>query len=233
MGTSLPATLDSILCQIYDRVELIVQENESKDETVSVLREYSSRIDILTVERDRGQSHALALGFRKSRGEVLGWLNADDMLMPDAVERAVEAFRSPSSPAVVYGDCAFITADDQFIRYFHEIEPFSEKRLRNDTDFISQPSTFFTRAAYEQIGGIDESLAFAMDWDLWCRFAVAGFGFERISHVLSAARLYPTTKTSAGGFARWRELLQVNRRHATQPLPRAALAHFYGDLLLR
>lgn len=231
MGATLAATLDSILCQTYDRIELIVQDNGSTDETVSVLRAYADRIDILAVELDRGQSHALAMGFRRSRGEVLGWLNADDMLMPDAVERALEAFQRPSSPAVVYGDCAFITANDQFIRYFHEIDAFSEERLRNDTDFIAQPSTFFTRAAYEQIGGIDENLAFAMDWDLWCRFAAAGFGFERIGHVLSAARFHPETKTSGGGFTRWLELLRVNRRHATRRIPRAALAHFYADFL--
>jgi hypothetical protein len=196
-----------------------------------VLDAYADRIDGLYVESDAGQSDALQRGFARAGGQILGWLNADDMLMPDALERAVLAFRGADAPDVVYGHCAFLGADDQFLRYFHEIKPFSAARLVNDSNFIAQPSTFFSRDAYQEVGGIDPGLRYTMDWDLWCRLATADHRFELVDEVLSAARLYPETKTSSGGVGRWREILRTNDRYRTSRLPRAAIGHLYVDLL--
>ncbi|HMB90215.1 MAG TPA: hypothetical protein VKP65_05165, partial [Rhodothermales bacterium] len=95
----------------------------------------------------------------------------------------------------------------------------------------AQPSTFFTRRAYERIGGIDPALHYVMDWDLWCRFAQAGCTFYFINEVLSAARTYPDTKTSGGGSTRLAEILRLNRRYKSTPWPLAATAHAYHDLI--
>lgn len=231
MARTLEGTLESILGQTWPHVELIVQDSCSRDGSAEVLAAYASRIDALHVEPDGGQSDALRRGFARAHGEILGWLNADDLLMPDAVERAVAAFVGRDRPDVVYGHCAFLGADDQFLRYFHEIKPFSARRLLDDGNFVAQSSTFFRRSAYEAVGGLDAALHFTMDWDLWCRLAAAGHRFELVDHVLSAARMHPGTKTGGGGLRRWLEILRTNRRHRTSRLPRAAIAHFYSDLL--
>jgi GT2 family glycosyltransferase len=231
MGRFLSGALESLLAQTHPRVEIIVQDNCSADETRAVLERYRGRLDQVAVERDAGQTDALRRGFARSRGEILAWLNADDLLMPDAVARAVECFDSGARPDVVYGHCAFLDEAGQFLRYFHEIRPFSRAELVDVTDFIPQPSTFFLRRCYETVGGLDAALAYTMDWDLWCRLAGHGCRFERVDHVMSGARIHPGTKTRSGGWRRFREILLVNLRHRQGRLPVAAAGHLYGDLL--
>ena len=230
-GRFLRAALDSLVQQTYPHVEVIVQDNCSTDETAAILNEYTPRLAQIHRENDTGQSDALCRGFARSRGDILGWLNADDLLMPDALERVAAAFQTDPRPDVVYGHCALLSAQGQFLRYFHEIQPFSASVLLNRMNYISQPSTFYTRAAYERVGGLDRHLHYAMDWDLWCRFARAGCRFHFLDAVLSGARYYEETKTGGGGLKRQAEIFRVNRQHKTSRLPLAAAAHFYGDVV--
>lgn len=230
-GRFLRAALDSLLAQTYPHVEILVQDNGSTDETAAILDAYAPRLAHAAREEDAGQSDALCRGYARSRGAILGWLNADDLLMPDALERVVAAFQAAPALDVVYGHCALLSADGQFLRYFHEIQPFSAATLRNRINFIPQPSTFFRCAAYERVGGLDRDLHYAMDWDLWCRLAAAGCRFQMLDAVLSGARHYAGTKTGGGGLERQAELLRVNRRHKTTRVPVAAAAHLYADVL--
>ena len=217
-GRFLRQCLRSLVAQTYARVEIIVRDNLSADETPDVLQEFADRLTVVR-ERDRGQTDALRAGFERARGTVLGWLNADDMLMPDAVEAAVAALEGPPRADVVYGHCAFVDEGGQFLRYFDYIRPFSEEELRDYSDFIPQPSTFFRREAYEGVGGLDSRLTYAMDWDLWCRFARANARFVFLPKILSGARLHPSAKTATGGTARLLEIFRVNARHRTRLLP--------------
>lgn len=230
-GKFLSTTLESLVSQTYPRIEVIVQDNRSRDQSAAILARFRDRLSQVVVEADEGQSDALRRGFRRATGSILTWLNADDLLMPDAVEEAVRAFTEDGELGVVYGDCAHISGSGQFLRYFYEIQPYSETLLRNAIDFITQPGTFFRRGAYDKIGGIDPDLHYAMDWDLWCRFASAGLGFRKLERVVSAARFYPETKTASGGFRRALEILKVNARHKTSLVPWGGLSHLYGDLL--
>ena len=228
MGGYLRAALESLRVQTFSDLEILVQDNESEDQTPAILREYRDLIDC-RIEPDDGQSDALRRGFARSRGEILCWLNADDLLMPDALERVVAAFDSPQAPDIVYGDCALLDREGQFLRYFHQIQPFDARLMCNRTNFITQSSAFFRRDVYERAGGIDETLEFAMDWDLWCRLARAGCRFERVDAILSGARHYDSTKTASGGIPRLREIAAVNRRYMDGRLPLVAAAHLVGD----
>ena len=230
-GRFLRHALESLLQQSYPHVEVLVQDNCSTDETTALLEEYAPRLTHVHREKDAGQSDALCRGFARCRGDILGWLNADDLLMPDALERVVAAFQATPQPDVVYGHCALLAADGRFLRYFHEIQPFSASVLLNRMNYIAQPSTFYTRTAYERIGGLDRHLHYAMDWDLWCRFARDGCRFHFLDEVLSGARHYADTKTGGGGLKRQAEILRVNQRHKTTRLPLAAAAHLYADII--
>lgn len=230
-GRFLRAALRSLVGQDYPRVEILVQDNCSTDRTAEVLGEFETKIDSIRVERDGGQSDALRRGFERARGEILTWLNADDLLMPDAIANAVEAFTASDTPDVVYGHCAHVEESGTFQRYFYEVQDYSASLLRNVADFISQPGTFFSRDAYDAVGGLDGDLHYAMDWDLWCRFARGGLRFRRLDEVMAAARFYPATKTSSGGLSRVREILSVNRRYQTDRLPWGAMSHLYGDVI--
>src|SRR6185295_11209871 len=124
-GRFLTCALESLLRQTYSNIEIIVQDNGSTDETPEILARYRSRLALVCTEKDAGQSDALRKGFERSHGEILGWLNADDLLLPDAVEKIVARFQQEPAAAVVYGHAVLLSETGQFIRYFHEIQAFS------------------------------------------------------------------------------------------------------------
>ncbi len=232
-GSYLPFALEGLVRQTYGPIETTVFDNMSTDESADVLRRYEGRLTRIVRSADRGQADALRSGFASTSAEILGWLNADDMIFPDTIERVASIFRDRPDVDLVYGHCAFVSASGQFLGYFHDIQDFSRRDLVNFSDFIPQPSTFFRRSAYEAVGGIDPSLHYAMDWDLWCRMARAGCRFHRLDEVLAAARTHPEAKTSKGGRQRSMEIWRVNRRHAWFGIPVAAAAQLYQRHLRR
>lgn len=232
-GQYLPYALEGLSRQTYRALETTVFDNVSTDTSDEVLRLFAGRVTRIVRAPDRGQSDALKTGFHDAGADLLGWLNADDMILPDTIERVTSIFRNHPEVDVVYGHCAFLSEKGQFLGYFHDIQDFSLRDLLNFSDFIPQPSTFFRRRAYEAVGGIDPSLHYVMDWDLWCRMARAGCRFHRVDEVLAAARLHDGAKTSRGGRERMRELWRVNRRHAWGGLPLLTTAQLYHRYLRR
>ena len=206
-------------------LEILVLDNCSDDETAAVLEAYRTRLSRVEVRPDHGQADALRRGFGMARGEIFAWLNCDDMLMPGAAARAVGVLQADHAIDVVYGHCAHIDEAGDFLGYFHFIADYDEGTLRNARNFIPQPSTFFRRSAYERSGGLDPSLSYTMDWDLWCLMARSGAKFRFIPEVLSAARIHAGAKTVRGGLRRFPELTRVNLRYKTRPLPILA-THF-------
>lgn len=228
-GRFLRRTLDSLVQQSYPRLEVIVWDNLSGDETPGILEEYGPKLSRVVREKDEGQSDALRRGFELARGEVLGWLNSDDMLMPDAVASAVAALEASARPDVVYAHCAQVDEQGQFRGYYHDIRPVSASSLFNQGTFICQPGCFFRKELYLRAGGVDPKLDFALDWDLWCRMARAGGRFRLVEDVWAAARVHPRAKSAIGGRRRLAEIWSVNRKYKTTWLPRAALGYVYGD----
>ena len=210
-GRYLRHALDSVLGQDYPRLESVVVDGGSSDGSLEVLRSYGERISWIS-EPDRGQSDALNKGFRRARGEILAWLNADDELAPGAVGRAVETLRARPEAGLVYGRGEILDEDGRVMRPFAEIEPFSLWRLLHYLDYVLQPATFFRAAALERAGPLDERLCWAMDWDLWIRLA-AEAEVVFVDEVLGRSREYGATKTATGGWRRVRELGRLARRH--------------------
>lgn len=219
----LEQTLLSVLNQDYPNLEYIVIDGGSTDGSLDVIKKYQDRIDYWVSERDAGQSHAINKGLRKATGDVIAWLNSDDLYFPDAVSRAASEFQKNENLALFYGNCVFIDENGRFIRYFTEVEHWNEVRLRNYSDFIMQPTTFFSREKLNQAGFLDERLDYGMDWDLWCRLAQTGdvcYG----NVMIAANRDYKDTKTNNGSWKRLHELLTINMRHMTGIWPHA----FFG-----
>lgn len=211
-GRFLRRAIDSVLEQDYPRVEYAVVDGGSSDETLEVLRSYGDRIT-WSSRADAGQSDAIARGFAASRGEVLAWLNADDVYLPGAISHAVEALEEPPRAGLVYGRGVILDEAGAETGPFQGIEPFCLWRLIHTLDYVLQPAAFFRRSAYEAAGGLDRDLCFAMDWDLWIRLAaVADVRFA--DRVLAGSREYGDTKTATGGWRRIRELGGLARRHA-------------------
>lgn len=213
----LRAAIDSVLDQDYPHIEYLVMDGGSTDGTVELLREFGARVRWVS-EKDQGQADALARGFEQTSGTILGWLNADDVLKPGAIRHVVETFRAHPEVALIYGNADFIAANGQTIGPCTVVEPPSRHRLLHYGDYIIQPAAFFTRAAYQAVGGLDKSLNWTMDWDLWIRLTQR-FTMLQIETDLASYRWLGSNKTAEGGFARLQEVAAVARRYGCNGLP--------------
>jgi glycosyltransferase involved in cell wall biosynthesis len=207
----LRAAIESVLSQSYPHLEYIVLDGGSGDGSVDILREFEGKL-LWESRRDRGQADALATGFARARGSVLGWLNADDLLFPNALSEAVAYLESHPDVALVYGDAVFVDVEGRELMPCRQVRPFDLERLRYGSDYIVQPSAFFRRRAYEAIGGIDRGLRWSMDYDLWLKIA-RRYAVAYVPRTWSAYRLHGAGKTVTGGFARLDEVAAMTRRH--------------------
>lgn len=215
-GEFVRATIESVLAQDYPHIEYIVMDGGSTDRTAAIAAEYASRL-IWISERDRGQAHAINKGFQRAKGDIVAWLNSDDILLPGAVTRAVKAFED-AIPGVsggigaIYGEGYLMDREGRFTRRFPATEPFNLWKLTYLSDYVLQQSTFFRRGAVEEVGWLDEELHYALDWDLLIKLGKR-FGLHYVPEYFGALREYPEAKSFAGGRARIEEIRRVLARH--------------------
>ncbi|MCB0689071.1 MAG: glycosyltransferase [Saprospiraceae bacterium] len=219
----------SVVNQDYTNIEYIIIDGGSTDGSQELIHRYADYIDHWVSEPDRGQSHAINKGFRKATGQIVAWLNADDMYFPDAVSTAVERFQNQHELTLFYGDCVFVDKSGSFLRYFTEVEDFDFSRLCNFSDFIMQPTTFFSMKHLEEVGFLDETLEYTMDWDLWCRFASIG-SVHYEQKLIAANRDYGETKTNTGGWRRLNEIRKMTNRYRTLRWPHALINYSAAEV---
>jgi glycosyltransferase involved in cell wall biosynthesis len=229
-------TIESVRSQHGDfEVEHLVVDGGSTDGTVEILRRHEGHLRWLS-EPDRGQSDAINKGFRMATGDVLAWLNSDDTYAPGALAAVSAALREPG-PRWCFGECRIVDAHDREIRraisgYKSWVSRRYSIRRLVGRDFIPQPATFFRRELLDTVGPIDEALHYAMDYDLWLRFArVSAPVF--IPQPLASFRWHAGAKTGGGYRVGAWEAFGVARRHARR-LERAALvqhlAHYAAQV---
>ena len=210
-GGFIEETIRSVLSQDYPRIEYIVVDGGSTDGTLGILRKYEDRLAWFS-EPDRGQSDAINKGFGKSHGEILAWLNSDDIYLPGAVRTAADYLAGHLEVAMVYGDCHMVDEQGKVMGQSIWVEDFDLKRLVEDINYIHQPTAFFRRHAFEDVGMLDTDLHYGMDYDLWIKIGKK-YPIRRLPHVLANIRVYSYTKTARGGEDRWQEVFEVSRRH--------------------
>jgi glycosyltransferase involved in cell wall biosynthesis len=196
-GRFIERTVRSVVCQDYPAVEYIVLDAVSTDGTLKVLRQYEAAIDVLIVEKDRGQADALDRGFRLARGDILAYLNADDCYAsPHTISTMVGHFQANPDMDVIYGRRYTVDEKGGF-RETTPYRPFSADHFSR-VDYIPQEATFWTRRIYEKAGGrIDTTFNFAMDYELFLRFLHAGARFLSVPDVFGLFRTYADQKTRA------------------------------------
>lgn len=180
--------------------------------------------DLLAYRRhgpDEGQAAAILEGWERAPGDVLGWLNADDFLAPDALARAAEALERAD---VAFGHSVVLSGEDAIMGWHPAVSGELSTLMRACP--VSQPSCFFKRAATEAAGGLDPTLAFTMDWDLWKRLALAQARFGFVDAALSAVHWGRQTKTASLGSGRLREIARVLRRTETPLTTAKSLSGF-------
>ncbi len=229
-------TIESVLSQRGDfELEYLVVDGGSTDGTLDILRRHEGRLRFVS-EPDRGQSDAINKGFRMATGEVLAWLNSDDTYEPGALAAVAAALRTARW---CFGECRIVDERDREIRRLVSrykswvSRGFTLRRLLG-RNFVPQPATFFRRDLLDEVGPIDESLHYAMDYDLWLRFArVVPPAF--LARPLASFRWHGGSKTGARYRIGARECLEIARRRARDG-ERAALLvhrlHYLGQLAI-
>ena len=185
-------TIESVLSQGYGRLEYFVQDGGSGDGSVDVLRGYAGRFGWVT-EKDNGQADAINRAFRRTTGEVMAWLNSDDLLLPGTLAYVGRYFAENPEVDVIYGHRVLIDQDDAEIGRW-VVPPHDGDTLRW-VDTIPQETMFWRRRIWDRVGGVDASFQFAMDWDLILRFLEAGARFVRVPRFLGAFRVHQDQKT--------------------------------------
>lgn len=195
-GAFIERTIQSVLDQQYPNMEYFVQDGGSKDDTAAILRRYEGKLTGWVSEKDSGQSQAINLGFAKTTGDIMAWLNSDDLLLPGSLAIVIDYFNKHPEVDVIYGNRLLIDENDMEIGRW--ILPGHDGEVLSWVDYIPQETIFWRRSIWDKLGGkIDESFRFAMDWDLLVRFREAGAKFAHIPYFLGAFRIHEQQKTSA------------------------------------
>jgi glycosyltransferase involved in cell wall biosynthesis len=195
-GAFLPRTLYSVVSQNYPNLEYVVQDGGSTDETVEVLRRFEPLLAGWTSERDEGQADAVNRGFARTTGEVMGFLNSDDLLLPGALAYVASYFSQHPDVDVVYGNRILIDEEDREIGMW--VLPRHDDRALTLADFVPQETLFWRRPIWDAIGGaLDKDFGYALDWDLLLRMREAGARIVHLRRFLGAFRVHEQQKSTA------------------------------------
>ncbi len=216
IGSFHPFLADSLASLLAQKAKLnIAFLDASGDPRVKALADrFDDRLHYRRHGPDGGQSDAILEGWKHAPGDVLGWLNADDILYPDALEKALERFQREPELDVVYGHSAILDEHGRMTGYHWAVEPPGPRLL--EAGIVSQPSCFFRRDAYERAGGLNADLHYTMDWDLWIRLYKSGAKFGFTDDVMSMVLWGDDTKTSSFNIERRRELRAIARRKESE-----------------
>jgi glycosyltransferase involved in cell wall biosynthesis len=206
----LEATILSVLDQDYPNLEYIIVDGGSTDSSLEIIRRYSDRLSWWVSEKDGGQTDAINKGFSRAKGDILAWLNSDDTYVPHAIAEAVEFLRGRPEVGMVYGDADFINENGSVIGRFPAAQT-DYKRLRRGYVHIPQQAAFWRAELWKQVGPLDPSFYFAMDYDLWVRLARLA-SLEYFPQLWANFRLHSTGKTIAADERCWPEMLKVHFR---------------------
>jgi glycosyltransferase involved in cell wall biosynthesis len=200
-GRFIRATIESVLGQDYPNIEYFVMDGGSTDETVDVLKEYDGRLTWVS-EKDKGQTDAINKGLRQARGDIVAYLNSDDVYLPGAVRRVVETFQANPDVDFVYGDFHAIDEQGELIDRIKTI-PFDRDILIYDANFICQPASFYRRRLIDEIGLFDDRLHFLMDYEFFLRATKRRVGFKLLPEYLACIRYHGECKTLSDGVYPW------------------------------
>jgi glycosyltransferase involved in cell wall biosynthesis len=200
----LEQAIRSVLDQDYPRLDLIVIDGGSTDGSRDLIAQYGSRLSYWVSEADQGPASALKKGFARAKGEVLGFLNADDFLLPGSLATIGGSFASDRTADVLSGHGYYATESGELVLPAYS-DRWDVRRFSYGGCVLLQPATFFRRAAFDRAGGFRVSGRVCWDMELWADLARTGAVFRPIHTFLAAFRLHPASITGASHLAQRRQ----------------------------
>ena len=195
-GAFLRETIESVLNQNYPNLEYFIIDGGSTDESVDIIREYEDHVDWWVSEKDDGQSDAISKGFERAKGDLLGWLNSDDVFFPRALQKIGEAYVQNPGASIYAGGIAIGAKGNGGIRKCSiPTPPLKIFSLYGILGF-GQQSTFFSANAYRKIGGLNRVLYMRMDSDLIYRLMHNSPSAVIINSLVGFFRWHDTTKST-------------------------------------
>jgi glycosyltransferase involved in cell wall biosynthesis len=193
-GEFIEETILSVLNQNYPNLEYVIVDGGSTDNTLDIIKKYDNRIDWWVSESDRGQSHAINKGLARATGDIINWINSDDLIFPGALYRVADCFqRHRGEVHLMVGEHARISANGRILK-ISSPPSLGAMSLRNLIIPIGQQSSFFTRKALELVGSLNENLHAIMDMDFYYRILNLGGRFIRFKGLVGAIRTHPKAK---------------------------------------
>ena len=192
----LEETIRSVLLQGYPNLEYIIIDGGSTDDSPEIIRRYEPWLTYWTSEPDDGQAGAIRRGFQQATGDILAWINSDDTYEIGALARAADFFSDNPDMVFANGDVNLVDRDSQFIRRVYAMRPSLFLAANSGKHGWPQQGCFWRRSTYEQVGGIDASLQFCMDKDLFIRLINAGPGRRLPGPPLANFRIHEQAKSS-------------------------------------
>lgn len=213
-GKFLEDTIQSVLSQGYPNLEYIIMDGGSTDESIEIIKRYENQISHWESKKDKGQTDAINRGMARASGDVVNWLNSDDILFPNSLFEVAAKFTSTDSrskKAVFCGDAQHIDEKGNVIKFLPiRFLDENQKILPSAPPYSGgiQASWFLTHDAWLFLGGVNLTLNYTMDTDLYYRCQTNGFPFFPISKALAAYRVHQDTKTQSG----WEKSIEYKRR---------------------
>jgi glycosyltransferase involved in cell wall biosynthesis len=223
-GAYIRKTIDSILSQEGDfELEYRVIDGASTDETLDVLKSYGNRL-VWTSEKDKGQVDAINKGLAQATGDIVGWVNSDDLLLPGALAKIAAAFRAHPEVEWVHGRCIIIDEHDREVRKW--VSAYKHYRCVNHSfanflteDYVSQMTCFWRKSMQDEVGLIATDIKYAFDYEFFLRFAKRGDPIY-IEDPIACFRWYPESKSGGGFVTQMRETNELARRYPASPWTR-------------
>lgn len=211
-------TIKSVLCQNYSNLEYIIIDGGSTDGTIEIIKKYSDKI-IWKSEKDNGQSDAINKGLKMATGDIVAFLNSDDTYEPSTFDKVSEFFKKNPNKKWVYGKCKIINENDKEIRKLITnyknllLKKYSYAKLLSE-NFISQPATFWKRELLDEIGYLDESEHFCMDYEYWLRIGQK-YSAGVINEYLANFRYHLASKSGSVNKKQFQDELRLAKKYGS------------------
>lgn len=227
-GAFIEQTILSVIRQDYDNFEYFIIDGGSSDSTIDIIKKYEKQIDYWISERDRGQTDAINKGFRKASGDIVCWINSDDLLMPGTLKEVASFFEKNKDTDFLNGYTMRIDKESNIL-FTHFILPQKLFYARHGLYYVSQPAMFWKRELLERIGYLNETFHAEMDKEFLIRVLLNKCKIGHLKKILGAIRIHENTKTAQNGEIWTKDEFKLKQMYAHQLSfkPHLFIRYFY------